>query len=209
MITLKPLESIDELPIVDEVIKVSQSLAILDAILMPEWEFRYFSFNKSWDSNQYMASLRDGEGSHYYILFEISDELIGCTGKVYCKDSKISNDNHFSKIKELNDFEYFLGEVAFENDKSSLYFYFNHSDNKWEIATQIQGIPFLRVFKDKEEAYLPWAEQYYERNIHQNTVKQIFDFKPLNEIMLSELNPDLTFQDILEDIEEIGYPYEK
>jgi len=30
--------------------RVAQSIAVLDAILSPEWEYRFFSFNAEWDS---------------------------------------------------------------------------------------------------------------------------------------------------------------
>lgn len=68
MPSLKPLKNINQLPSIEKVIEISQSLAMLDAILMPDWEYRYFSFNKEWNINQYMASMRDGEGSHYRCL---------------------------------------------------------------------------------------------------------------------------------------------
>src|SRR5262245_26616422 len=42
--------------------RVSQSIAVLDAILSPEWEYRFFSFNAAWDlaNHERMASMRDG-----------------------------------------------------------------------------------------------------------------------------------------------------
>lgn len=210
MLTLKPLKNIKDLPKIEELINISQSIAMIEAILMPEWEFRYFSFNKNWDSNQYMASLRDGEGSHYYILFNINSEIdeidIDCLGKIYDKDSSV-NDNIQNLIKSIDDFKLFLDEVAFENDDATLYFYFNHNKGIWEAVPYEKNIPFLGVFKYKEEAYISWAEQYYEISIDRNTIKEFFEFKPLTQKMVSKLNPKLTIEDVLEDIYEIGYPY--
>ena len=51
--------------------RVAQSIAVLDAILSPEWEYRFFSFNAAWDSTkrERMASMRDGSGDDYFAVF--------------------------------------------------------------------------------------------------------------------------------------------
>jgi hypothetical protein len=43
---------------------------MLDAILEPEWEYRYYSFNSRWSPGEMMASMRDGSGDGYFILFD-------------------------------------------------------------------------------------------------------------------------------------------
>jgi hypothetical protein len=49
--------------------KLCQSLATLDAIMSPEWEYRYYSFNSKWAEGEMMASMRNGSGDEYFILF--------------------------------------------------------------------------------------------------------------------------------------------
>lgn len=206
MLTLKPIKHIKDLPKIEDIINISKSIAMIEAILMPEWEFRYFSFNKNWDNNQYMASLRDGEGSHYYILFNINNNIIDCLGKIYDKDSLVDK-NIQSIIKGMENFKLFLDEVAFENNEATLYFSFNHFKNVWESIPFEKNVPFLGIFKYKEEVYVPWAEQYYETDIDKKTIREIFEFKPLTQKMVSKLNKKLSIKDVLEDINEIGYPY--
>ncbi len=48
----------------------SRSLAMLDAIMSPEWEYRYFSFNANWDASlgERMASMRNGSGDEYFAI---------------------------------------------------------------------------------------------------------------------------------------------
>jgi hypothetical protein len=58
------------LPDVPSLKKLSQSLAMLDAILSPEWEYRYYSFNSKWAPGERMASMRNGSGDEYFILFD-------------------------------------------------------------------------------------------------------------------------------------------
>jgi hypothetical protein len=35
---------------------------MLDAIVCPEWEHRYYSFNANWAADEVMGSMRDGSG---------------------------------------------------------------------------------------------------------------------------------------------------
>ena len=61
--------------------KLTQSIAMLEAIVSPEWEYRYFSFNRLWDESkgERMASMRNGSGDEYFIVFRW-DETAGLIG---------------------------------------------------------------------------------------------------------------------------------
>lgn len=50
------------LPNIENCKRIFQSIAMLDTILMPEWEYRYYSFNSKWYLDEMMASMRDGSG---------------------------------------------------------------------------------------------------------------------------------------------------
>ena len=52
-----------------ELERICRGLATLDAILCPEWEHRYFSFNAAWSAGQRMGSMRNGEGDDWFIVF--------------------------------------------------------------------------------------------------------------------------------------------
>ncbi len=45
------------------------SLAVLDAILSPDWQYRYYSFDGAWSEDTLMASMRDGSGDDLFIAF--------------------------------------------------------------------------------------------------------------------------------------------
>ena len=57
------------LPDIENLRRLTQSLAMLDAIMSPDWEYRYYSFNSKWDEGEMMASMRNGSGDGYFILF--------------------------------------------------------------------------------------------------------------------------------------------
>lgn len=62
---------IERLPGPPALERLTRSLAVLDAILSPDWEGRYYSFNAGWDAarGERMASMRDGCGDDWFLLF--------------------------------------------------------------------------------------------------------------------------------------------
>src|SRR5262245_44034411 len=93
--------------------RVCQAMATLDALIMQEWEFRYYSHNSRWDPQQEMASMRNGSGDHYCFLFTVG----GGAFKGYWRDAETARRN-YSKQKFYEGLpslftESFLNEPAF------------------------------------------------------------------------------------------------
>ena len=49
--------------------RICKGLAVLDAILSPEWDGRYYSFDAKWSTDTRMASMRNGQGDDYFMVF--------------------------------------------------------------------------------------------------------------------------------------------
>ena len=64
------------LPDIDRLKALCQSLAMLDAIMSPDWEYRYYSFDSKWGLNEMMASMRNGQGDDFFILFNNNGAII-------------------------------------------------------------------------------------------------------------------------------------
>jgi hypothetical protein len=64
----------------------SRALAMLDAILSPEWEYRYYSFVAAWGPAQELASMRNGSGDDYAIVFSPAGAWI----RVFAHESPMS-----------------------------------------------------------------------------------------------------------------------
>lgn len=202
-IGLSHLKAIEMLPTVKEVYETSQSLAAIDAILMPEWEFRYFSFNDTWDTDESMASMRDGCGSHYYMTFD--SQLTKCLGKLY--DSSIGV-KEATSIQDSHIFKRFLKEPAFENEDVTLYFYSTSHEAKWQGIQSLTNIPFLGFLVNKEGAYIPWAESYYEIEIEAQPIIDIFNYQPITPSVVNQLNPNCCVSTLIDDLNEINYPFQ-
>jgi len=61
--------SLGSMPDIATVRRISQSIAMLDAILSPDRDMRYYSFNAAWSAKEQMASMSNGGGDEYFILF--------------------------------------------------------------------------------------------------------------------------------------------
>src|SRR4051794_4974349 len=83
MINTRDLSS---LPGVDRLRAVLQSMAMLDAILYPEWQFRYYSFNAGWAPGEQMGSMRNGSGDDFFALFNAA----GCWIKGFAHEAPMS-----------------------------------------------------------------------------------------------------------------------
>ncbi len=198
------INNINELPSIDKVKKTLQGLALMDAILMSEWEYRFFSYNSNWDGkgDEAMASMRDGEGNEYFLYFS----HLGVAGKVLFKN-KIQNPlSILEKIPDI--FEKFKNEVAFNLDNSTFFFWRSYEDEKWDTSpNNLKLYPLLEFIKNSYEGYQKWAESYYERDIDSKTLKEIFISLSINSKQLSILNSELNLKDLKEDIQEIiGIP---
>lgn len=211
------LPQISDLPTPETLYKTCQSLAMLDAILDPAGNFRYFGFDQYWDDQQAMAEMRDGNGSHYFIMLSNmkEDAQPYVVGKLFAKSLTQTADvpkiNNIANNSPLQDF---LDEDAFKHDEASLYFYQLANESVWSVTPAIEDIPFLGFLAHKEVAYIPWARDYYqpdfepdsEITIDEQIVADIFAYKPLNKEMVQRLNPLVNIAQLVDDILDIGYP---
>jgi hypothetical protein len=49
---------------------------MLEAIMSPDWEYRYYSFDSKWGLDEMMASMRNGQGDDFFILFNNNGAII-------------------------------------------------------------------------------------------------------------------------------------
>lgn len=48
---------------------ICKSISALEAIICPEWEYRYFSYDKNWSESEEICEIRNGLGDQLLILF--------------------------------------------------------------------------------------------------------------------------------------------
>lgn len=196
------IQSLKELPSIEDIRKISQSLAMLDLILIQEWEFRYFSFNSKWDSNEMMASMRNGEGDEYFILFS-KDGLVGKICSI--NEGLVPNKDQILQMIP-NEFNSFKNEPAFKLDNMTCCIWKKYSDKNWSVAPVMKKIPLLKFIVEHEKYYHIWVEEYLEISLDVKKIKAIFDHVPINNDLISDLNDKISLEEIEEAIKKIGYP---
>lgn len=192
------IRTIDQLPSVKEVMHASKALALADAIIMPEWEHRYFSFNCKWGENEMLASMRDGSGHGYFLHFT----KMGVAGKVV--SHRLLTDTTSFLAEMPNDFEEFKTEAAFRNTEASFLLWRSTRLNEWRAApSDLPEYPMLGMLIGGPSNYQSWAEDYYERTLSLVALEVLFSTLTLSAAQLHELNPSLSMDDFSADLIEI------
>ncbi|WPN64336.1 hypothetical protein QMK47_04885 [Pseudomonas sp. P9_35] len=194
------IRNIDELPSIERVKYVAQGLALLDAIIMPEWEYRYFSFNCNWDGagKEMMGSMRDGSGGEYFLHFTSA----GVAGKVIFGSPLSDVPGCLNTMPEA--FQQFKVEPAFSADNASLFFWRGVKQPSWCASPDgLKEYPLLNFLVEGIEAYKALAKDYYEKNIDAVVLEEVFASLNVTADQLMILNPNIELGDLADDFQEI------
>ncbi len=210
--------NLSKLPEIDTLRRLMQSLAMLDAILSPDWVYRYFSFNSHWAIGEQMGSMRNGQGDHYFALFNAA----GCWLKGFDHEAIMSPfASNPPKVATgvLNgvpaEFAAYLAEPAFVVGETTFCIWRLYGDTIWRRGTVMllennqdaDGSASLLQYLDcVPQTYSEWAKEYYECDVSLPAVRSIYAHQPLDQLLVRELNAEILLADLKSDIQEIGYP---
>jgi hypothetical protein len=208
------------LPTIETLKKLTQSLSMLDAIIMREWDYRYYSFNSKWAKGEQMASMRNGEGDGWYCVFGPPGAFL----KGFDHESEMSPwGMETSKVwpgvldSVPDDFRSFATEPAFSMEDTTFCIWRGTRDTRWstgKISYPAGDDPdgsarMLSIFDGKPGTYKAWAEAYYERPVGLSAVQQIYGHVPLTQELVESLNATAEFEGVLADASEIDYPADR
>src|SRR5262245_49362203 len=135
---------------IDALKRLLQSMAMLDAILSPEWEYRYYSFNSKWAKGEQIGSMRDGCGDDFFALFNKH----GCFLKGFVHTARMSP--HWGRKRKgvwpgvldsvPKEFEGGLNEPAFSMEDTTFCIWRQYGDDRWRRGE----IKFPRGWKDPD-----------------------------------------------------------
>ncbi|WP_418955234.1 hypothetical protein [Streptomyces tritici] len=199
-----------------------RALAMLDAILSPEWESRYHSFDAAWGEGEELASMRNGSGDEYAILFSAHGACIrGLDHEAPM--SPYANDGEpwpgvVDAVPEV--FRHFVEEPAFTDEEGvpvvTAFLWRGSGDERWqhgEVAFPSgyddpdgAGHLFRLLVDPSPVAFQRFAEDYYEVPVDLARVSEVYALRPLDQELVSALNADITVAELERDIREIGYP---
>ena len=211
MISTRDLRNLPDIPSFRRLVR---ALAMLDAILSPEWEYRYYSFDSHWATGEMMASMRNGSGDHWFAL--LCPAGIALHGLAHEAPVYRMGDPWPGLFDALpGEFRVnFLEEPAFDTANSTFCIWRRPRDTAWSRGpVQLPdgedpdgSADLLANLDGDPERYRAFAAGHFERSLARDDVAAIYAHAPLTELLVRRLNPDVTLASLAEDIDEIGYP---
>ena len=210
------LELVRRLPEPDVVRRVSRALAVLDLVLNEDPSTRYYDFDARWSATEEAALMRDGSGDEYSIVFSPDGTF------AYGFDHESPMSPYVNGMKPWPGLLDGIPEVfheqrddkAFSDEmpRATVCFWRTTDDDAWRCGpvenVEADGADWLfeLIADGRPEAYLTFAEEYYEVALDLEPVRYVYALMPLTEYVVTSLNRDRRLTDLKESIAEIGYP---
>ncbi|MEL7060911.1 MAG: hypothetical protein AAGN46_12890 [Acidobacteriota bacterium] len=203
---------LSELPDLDALRRLNCAQAALDAILCPEWEFRYFSFHPQWGENQQLALMRNGEGDDVLVVHHPAGALL----KGFAHEAPMAAQRPWPGLfadlpAPLRDL---LEDEALSTDATTFCCWRLRDAATWQTAT-VETPPgddpdgsrgLLVLFDGRPETYRRWADNYYGRPLDAEAVAAVYAHRPLDSALVRRLHPGVDVEEVRREVAEIGYP---
>lgn len=69
-------ENLNLLPTRKDLQRICKSISALEAIICPDWQYRYYSYQNNWSKTEELCEMRDGQGDQMLILFSTNGTCI-------------------------------------------------------------------------------------------------------------------------------------
>jgi hypothetical protein len=199
------------LPGISELRRITQSLATLDLILSPEWEYRYYSFDSKWAPDGQMASMRNGSGDEWFILFNDAD-WAGLKGLAH-ESPAAGIDGLSARLQKAvpSKFKSFATEPAFRWDETTFCHWCPGQGSAWEAPAVLDDVDtgadeLLAIIGSGPEGYQQFALEYYECEVDKELVKKVFQHHRIDQKLVWSLDHEIALDDIQDGLLDIGYP---
>lgn len=226
-------KNLDQFPDIPSLQKLCKSISALEAIICPDWQYRYYSYNNAWSEHEEFCEMRNGQGDQLLILFNPKGTVVNGfhqESKMNTWKSVVTETGDSALQQNIwkgvtDDLPQIFNEFIFGEPVRSIgttfCFWRKPTDTKWQIGNiefpedQLgDGSPdLLELLDGNPESYRDWAEVYYEeefeeRDLDLELVRHIYAAKPLTKELVLQINPDLEdFDQLWSDLRGIGYSF--
>jgi hypothetical protein len=192
----------------------AMALAMLDAIICPEFQYRYFSYDANWGDDEQVAVMRNGDGDHWFLHISKSGAALkGYVQELPRGEARAMAIEVQRRVPEQ--FRAFLHEPAFAMDAVSYFYWRRASDLAWSkvdhpdpaLAQWSDGSEdFLSILLAPASCYYDYATDYFECEPPLASIEHIYALAPLTAAIVKSLNPQMTLAQARAAAEAIGYP---
>ena len=191
---------------------ICKAISVLDAIISQEWQYRYYSFNSKWDTNERCLQMRNGSGDEMHIVFREDGCAINGFAHEYEQQDKAKLTNNLPAI--FNDF--IFGEPV--TSIGTTFCLWTTELKNWQVG-QLESFEdnseeMLNIFDGQPQTYINWATEYFEESYKESgipldTVTKIYSGQPLTkEMVLSIVDKLEDWEQLEKDLIEINYTYD-
>lgn len=194
--------------------RLARSLAALDAVMSPEWEYRYYAFDSSWAEGEMMASMRNGSGDRWFAI--ICSAGVAIVGLAHESPSYKPGQPHpgvFAGLPAVFKAN-LLDEPAFDTSNATFCVWRLRDDDRWhsgattghEVSRADGSAELLTIFEGRPEQYRDFAEEYFEREVALPDVTAVYEHRALGQELVARLNEEADATAVEAELREIGYP---
>lgn len=187
---------------------ICKAIAVLDAIICQEWEYRYYLYNSKWAEDEEYFGMRDGSGDLMDVLFLENHSVISGFAHEFLHNQKSDLTKNLPEI-----YNQFIFDEPVATNGTTFCLWTNETKN-WEVGEikdyNDNSEDLLAIFDGNPQTYIDWATEYFEETgIPLKTVTEIYQGKTLTkEMVLSIVDTIEDWELLEEDLKEINYEYD-
>ncbi|WP_316845805.1 hypothetical protein [Pedobacter psychrodurus] len=191
---------------------ICKAISVLDAIMCQEWQYRYYSYQSEWDTNEQCFQMRNGSGDEMHILFREDGCAINGFAHEYEQHDKAKLTANLPAIFD----DFIFGEPV--ASIGTTFCLWTTELKNWQVG-QIEDFDdhseeMLNILDGQPQTYLDWATDYFEESYNESgipfdTVSKIYLGQILTkEMVLSIVEEIEDWEQLESDLKEISYPYD-
>ena len=198
------MKTLADFPTPETLKRRMQSLAMLDALLCPDWEPRYFCFTRHWDAGEAMGSVRNGSGDELFALFTPA----GCFIKE-CNQGRPALGAPYAGVPLA--FRDATRDPAFSPDQVTACYWHEGQAGRWDMngpdgVFDPEGSFLLAMIDGCPETYEAFAREYFEFDLPSGLANLVFNHQALDTTNLDGFGLSGELEDLTAQADEIGYP---
>ncbi len=205
-------QNLAPLPGLDSVRKTLQSVAMLEAILFPDLDFRRYTFERNFEPGVDIARMLDeDEGAECVAVFNARGCVIkGCWSEAPMLEC---DEGLWPGVLDLVPAEFApcLALPIFHYDATTFCIWRRSSDAAWargeivfpDVEDPDGSAGLLAILDGRPLTYTSQIAEF----VHAPSVRAIYAHEPLTAECVAHLNSEISLDDLAWDIETLGYPH--
>jgi hypothetical protein len=192
---------VPELPAPTELERICRGLAALDAMLSAEWEYRSYSFNQAWspDRSERMASMRNGSGDDWHLVFTPGGVFLKAFWHEYPGEdvAAIYEGLPDALAAQRTEPAFSMADVTFGGW---------HDGTRWTLrGNAAPMLEELAILTGDPVHYQAYASDYFEAQVPLDEIAHVLAGRPLDDAHVAQISIERTLAELQDDLAEIGY----